>query len=81
MVFNQPPRPTQPGHPSEVDKMSTGVKTGSFVALSKHSAAAYITVLYCVYVLSYVVDDADCRLQRLSAIVLIKRHYYYYYYY
>jgi len=27
-----------------------------------------------------VADDADCRLQRLSAIV-IKRHYYYYYYY
>jgi len=40
--------------------------------------AAYITVLYCVYVLSCVADDAACRLQRLSAIV-IKRHYYYYY--
>jgi len=25
-VFNQPPRPTQPGHPSRVGKMSTGVK-------------------------------------------------------
>jgi len=24
-VFNQPPRPTQPGHPSGVGKMSTGV--------------------------------------------------------
>jgi len=40
--------------------------------------AAYIIVLYCVYVLSCVADDADCRLQRLSAIVL-KIHYYYYY--
>jgi len=28
--FNQLPRPTQPGHPSGVDKMSTGVKTGNF---------------------------------------------------
>jgi len=27
-VFNQPPRPTQPGHPSGIGKMSTGVKTG-----------------------------------------------------
>jgi len=27
-VFNQPPRPTQPGHPYGVDKMSTGVKPG-----------------------------------------------------
>jgi len=25
-VFNQPSRPTQPGHPSGVGKMSTGVK-------------------------------------------------------
>jgi len=31
-VFNQPPRPTQPGHPSEVGKMSTGVKTGKVTA-------------------------------------------------
>jgi len=29
---NQPPRPTQPGHPSEVGKMSTGVKTGKLTA-------------------------------------------------
>jgi len=49
--------------------------------------AAYITVLNYAYslcvlyynVLSCVADVADCRLQRLSAIV-IKRHYYYYYY-
>jgi len=31
-VFNQPPRPTQPGHPSGVGKMSTGVKTGKLTA-------------------------------------------------
>jgi len=29
---NQPPRPTQPGHPSGEGKMSTGVKTGKVVA-------------------------------------------------
>jgi len=27
-VFNQLPRPTQPGHPSGVSKMNTDVKTG-----------------------------------------------------
>jgi len=32
VVFNQPPRPTQPGHPSEVGKMSIGVKTGKVTA-------------------------------------------------
>jgi len=31
-VFNQPPRPTQPCHPSGVGKMSTGVKTGKSTA-------------------------------------------------
>jgi len=31
-VFNQPPRPTQPGHPSGVGKMSTGVKPGKLTA-------------------------------------------------
>jgi len=31
-VFNQPPRPTQPGHPSGVGKMSTGVKFGKLTA-------------------------------------------------
>jgi len=41
--------------------------------------AAYIAVLYCVFILSCVADDADCRLQHLSAIV-VKRHYYYSYY-
>jgi len=30
--FYQPPKPTQPGHPSGVDKMSTGVKTGKLKA-------------------------------------------------
>jgi len=32
LVFNPPPRPTQPGHPSGVGRMSTGVKTGTFTA-------------------------------------------------
>jgi len=27
LVFNQPPRPTQPGHPAGVGKSSTGLKT------------------------------------------------------
>jgi len=31
-VFNQPPRPTQPGHPFGVGKMSTGVKTEKLTA-------------------------------------------------
>jgi len=31
-VFNQPPWPTQPGHPSGVGKMSIGVKTGKLTA-------------------------------------------------
>jgi len=31
-VFNQPPRPTQPGHPAGVGKMSTGVKTEKVMA-------------------------------------------------
>jgi len=31
-VFNQPPRPTQPGHPSGVGKMSIGVKTAKLTA-------------------------------------------------
>jgi len=78
-VFNQPPRPTQRGHPSGVGKMSTGVKPGSFEALSKPSAL-YGCLYYRAVLRVYVADDADCRLQRLSVIV-IKRHYYYYYYY
>jgi len=40
-VFKQPPRPTQPGHPSRVGKMSTGVKTG------KVTAGYGIGVVYC----------------------------------
>jgi len=28
--FNQPPKPTQPGHPSGVGRMSTGMKTENF---------------------------------------------------
>jgi len=31
-VFNQPPRPTQPGHLSGAGKMSTGVKPGKVTA-------------------------------------------------
>jgi len=31
-VFNQPPRPTQPGHPSGVGKTNTGVKTWKVTA-------------------------------------------------
>jgi len=33
-IINQPPRPTQPGHPYGVGKMSTGVKTGKVTAAS-----------------------------------------------
>jgi len=32
LVFNQPSRPTQPGHPTGVGEMSTGVKTRKVTA-------------------------------------------------
>jgi len=37
-VFNQQPRPTQPGHRSGVGKMSTGIKTGKVPALEVWSS-------------------------------------------
>jgi len=45
-----------------------------FVCHSTHLRGRCVCIL--LYVLSCAADDADCRLQRLSAIV-IKRHYYY----